>query len=116
MEETERRRTIQLAYNKEHGITPRTVTKSIEEIKEGTRIADHKQEEAPITYYTGVEQLGMVADPVLQYLDPQKKRDLIKQLGKEMEAASESLEFEKAAEIRDTIAQLEMGLDGWGEG
>jgi excinuclease ABC subunit B len=112
MEETDRRRTIQLAYNKEHGITPRTVTKSIEEIKEGTRIADHKQEETPVTYYTGVEQLGMVADPVLQYLDPQKKRDLIKQLGKEMEAASESLEFEKAAEIRDTIAQLEMGLDG----
>lgn len=109
MEETERRRVIQLAYNKEHGITPRTVTKSMDEIKQGTRIADHKPEEAQITYYSGVEQLGMVADPVLQYLEPEKKKELVKRLSKEMEEASNALEFEKAAELRDMIAQLEMG-------
>ena len=113
MEETERRREIQLAYNEDHGITPRTVVKSIDEIRRGTAIADHKdaQTEGPDNmYYSGPEQLPRAADPVVQYLTDDQKRDLIDQLRGEMVEAAENLEFERAAELRDTIEELETAL------
>ena len=61
-------------------------------------------------YYAGPEQLTRVADPVVKYLTPDQKRDLIAQLTREMEQASENLEFEKAAELRDSVAQIEATL------
>ena len=116
MDETERRREIQRAYNVEHGITPTTVIKSTEQVRLGTAIADHKAEQderkarQDVQYYAGPEQLTRVADPVVKYLTPDQKRDLIAQLTREMEAASENLEFEKAAELRDSVAQIEASL------
>ncbi len=111
IDETERRRTIQQAYNEEHGITPQTVIKSIDQIKQGTAIADHrKEDEDQPTYYAGPEQLPMVADPVVRFLTDDQKRELIAQLRKEMLEASENLAFEKAAELRDSIAQIETEL------
>ena len=113
MEETERRRVIQRAYNEEHGITPTTVTKSIDEVRRGTAIADHKADQderkakQAVTYYAGPDQLPKVADPVVKYLTDDQKRDLVAQLTREMDAAAENLEFEKAAELRDSIAQIE---------
>ena len=116
MDETERRREIQAEYNAEHGITPTTVTKSIDEVRRGTAIADHKAEQDErkakdaVTYYSGPEQLPKVADPVVKYLTDDQKRDMVAQLTREMDAAAEALEFEKAAEIRDSIAQIEADL------
>ena len=111
MDETARRREVQHAYNVEHGITPTTVRKSTDQIRQGTAIADHKSEQderkAQATYYSGPEQLKRVADPVVQYLTPDQKRDLVAQLTREMDAASANLEFEKAAELRDAVAQIE---------
>ena len=113
MEETERRREIQAAYNQEHGITPTTVTKSIAEVRSGTAIADHKADQderrakQATTYYAGPDQLPKVADPVVKYLTDDQKKDLVAQLTREMDAAAENLEFEKAAELRDSIAQIE---------
>ncbi|MBL7979515.1 MAG: excinuclease ABC subunit UvrB [Bacteroidetes Order II. Incertae sedis bacterium] len=116
MEETERRRAVQMAYNQEHGITPRTVVKSIDDIRKGTIIADHKPEQPANVYsmhhYGGPEQLRLVADPVTQYLTDNQKRDLIAQLTKEMHQAAEDLAFERAADLRDTITQLERELEG----
>jgi excinuclease ABC subunit B len=108
MDETTRRREIQLAYNEEHGITPRTVLKSRDQIMEGTVIAEEKNIEGgpQSRYYDGPDQLKKVADPVLQYLTDDQKRDLKKQLKKEMMEAASNLEFERAAELRDTIEQL----------
>ena len=114
IEETDRRRAIQQAYNAEHGITPQTVTKSLDQIRAGTAIADHKAERdvegaarrRPL-YYAGPEQLPRVADPVVKYLTDDQKRDLVRQLTAEMEEAAVNLEFEKAAELRDAIAQIE---------
>ena len=63
------------------------------------------------SYYSGPDQLKAVADPVLKYLTDDQKRDMTVQLKKEMEAAAENLKFERAAEIRDTITQLEKELD-----
>ncbi|HIG74718.1 MAG TPA: excinuclease ABC subunit UvrB [Bacteroidetes bacterium] len=113
MDETERRRAIQAEYNREHGITPTTVTKSIDEIRRGTLVADHKpepEERPKTTYYSGPEQLPKVADPVVKYLTDDQKRDLVAQLTREMDQAAANLEFEKAAELRDSIDQLEASL------
>ena len=111
MEETERRRDLQRAYNDEHGITPQTVSKSLDQIRAGTAIADHKTEKEQAgrnpLYYAGPEQLPRVADPVVKYLTPDQKRDLVAQLTAEMDEAAMNLAFEKAAELRDAIAQIE---------
>lgn len=113
IDETNRRRAIQEAYNEKHGIVPKTVVKSIEQIKEGTIIAEEKRDTGgPNTrYYSGPDQLKSVADPILKYLTADQKRDMIAQLQKEMKDASADLKFERAAEIRDTITQLEVDLD-----
>ena len=109
MEETERRRSIQMIYNTEHEIVPQTVSKSTDQIKAGTVAADHRAdaESRKTLYYSGPEQLKKVADPIVRYLTEDQKRDLVAQLGAEMEEAAINLEFEKAAELRDSIAQIE---------
>ena len=109
LDETQRRRAIQLAYNEEHGIVPRTVTKSREEIMRGTIIAEEKGEYATgpsSTRFSGADDVPVV-DPVAHLLSPEQRRDLIENLRKEMMEASESLNFERAAELRDSIRQLE---------
>ena len=112
MEETTRRREIQLAYNEEHGITPTTVYKSLEDIMRGTVIAEERADYHSDMgrYYSGPEQLGPIVDPVVQHLTDDQKRDLLKQMRKEMLEAAENLEFEKAAELRDSISQIEKQL------
>ena len=109
IEETERRRSIQIEYNEEHGIVPRTVAKSMDQIRAGTLVADHRAQanEQKTLYYSGPEQLKKVADPVVKYLTDDQKQDLVAQLTEEMEEAAMNLEFEKAAELRDSIAQIE---------
>ena len=116
MDETDRRREIQRAYNTEHGITPTTVVKSTEQVRLGTAIADHKDSQderrakESVQYYAGPDQLKRVADPVVKYLTADQKRDLVAQLTREMEEASANLEFERAAELRDSVAQIEADL------
>ena len=109
MEETERRREIQLAYNEEHGIIPKTVTKSRDEILMGTTLVDEEREEsyAGTTIYEELEQKRLVADPVAKYLTEEQRADLINNLREEMMEASKNLEYERAAELRDSILQLE---------
>lgn len=109
MAETNRRREIQLAYNEEHGITPKTVYKSHDEIMRGTIIAEEKGEfEGPSSSrYADYEKTRKVADPVAKYLTAEQRTDLIANLKAEMMEASENLDFERAAELRDSIKQLE---------
>ena len=112
MEETERRREIQEAYNKEHGIIPRTVKKSIDQIREGTAIADERHEGGgpSSNFYDGPDQLKAVADPLIKYLTADQKLDMIKQMKAEMMEAASNLDFERAAELRDTMSQMENSL------
>lgn len=90
IDETERRREKQAAYNKEHNITPRGVAKAIDE---GLRAIIPKKDDKKST-------LNLKKIPVDEY------PALIRELTAQMEFASANLEFEKAAELRDTIADI----------
>ncbi len=113
MNETERRRKIQLAWNKRRQITPETIYKSHEEIRKGTIIAEERAtyEVQPERYYSGPKQLGDVVDPVVKHLDDDQRRDLADQMRKEMRRAADALDFEKAARLRDEIEQIEALLN-----
>ena len=93
---------------------PETVSKSTAQIRAGTVVADHKvdPESRRALYYSGPEQLNKVADPVVKYLTDDQKSDLVAQLTAEMEDAAINLEFEKAAELRDSIAQIQAEIAG----
>lgn len=104
--ETNRRRAIQMAYNEEHGITPKTIWRSHEEIMEQTSIADRMTKPTKIYRIPGEERLE-VADPLLQYMS---KKELEKQLDtvkKEMEKAARELDFPLAAKLRDEMKAIE---------
>ena len=114
--ETERRRERQLEYNEKHDVTPEPIVKSPDEIRMGTAIADEKSDgdddSGSRHHYGSPEQLSSeVADPVVEYLSDDQKRDLIEQMKEEMEEAAENLEFERAAELRDSIEELEAELE-----
>src|SRR6202012_5322087 len=93
MGETNRRREIQLAYNKEHGITPQTIKKEIRDIAESMR-SEHQRT---------VDEL-LTLDARLYKDDPAA---FIKEKRRQMEEAVEQLDFETAAIIRDEILTLE---------
>lgn len=107
--ETTRRRHIQVAYNTKHGIEPRTVFKTREQIISSTTIADVRMKK-DAQYYTEDTALIQVADPLSSYLPKEKLEKLITQLRDEMKKAAKNLEFEKAAELRDEIDRLQKGL------
>ncbi|MDN4594381.1 excinuclease ABC subunit UvrB [Polycladomyces subterraneus] len=92
IDETERRRRIQIAYNEQHGITPQTVRKKVRDVIEATKVA----EDGP-TYETA-NRAGKMTK--------KERQRLIAQLEKEMKAAAKELEFERAAELRDMIIEL----------
>ncbi|MFT5144252.1 MAG: excinuclease ABC subunit B [Rhodothermales bacterium] len=111
MGETARRREIQLAYNEEHGIIPWTVTKTKEQIMQGTIIAEEKgDEKGRPSYYVGPDESAVVADPLVKYLDDDQKREMVTQVRNDMLEAAENLQFEKAAQLRDSLKQLEAAI------
>ncbi len=101
MSETARRREIQLAHNEEHGITPQSIIKSVEDIRAQTVAADAKKQEEPGASKQEiaalVEELGGL-------------QQTIEELERIMLDAAKNLEFEKAAEIRDEIEELKKGM------
>jgi excinuclease ABC subunit B len=99
--ETNRRRVLQLKYNEEHYISPKTIYKSMEEIMSSTSIADVRKREEKETF-----SFSKVAEPVLKYMNADQKRDLIEQLSEQMYQAAKDLEFEKAAALRDEVNKL----------
>jgi excinuclease ABC subunit B len=102
MDETERRRNKQIAFNTEHGIVPRGVIKRIKDIIDGVYDADASRQELK------------AAQTVAEYkvLDEKALTKRIKKLEKEMLDAAKNLEFEKAAELRDQLKQLKQVLFG----
>ncbi|MUV39078.1 UvrABC system protein [Lentibacillus sp. JNUCC-1] len=93
IDETSRRREIQQAYNEEHGITPKTIKKDVRDVIRATIAA--KDED------TGTEKTAS-----LSKLAKKDKQKVIEQMETEMKEAAKSLDFEKAAELRDVIFEL----------
>ncbi|MFD1206762.1 MULTISPECIES: excinuclease ABC subunit UvrB [Sporosarcina] len=93
IEETKRRREIQEAYNKKHGITPTTIKKEIRDVIRATQVA-----EETVTYIEKVTK-G-------KSLSKEEKAKLLATLDQEMKEAAKALDFERAAELRDTILSL----------
>ncbi|MDB5034808.1 MAG: uvrB [Chlorobi bacterium] len=106
IDESGRRRELQIVYNTEHGIVPTTVRKSRESIMGSTAIADvkaHRDQKRK-----DAEKKSMsVEEPVLKYMTTEQKKDLIEHLRDEMKRAAKELEYERAAELRDEIGRLE---------
>jgi len=102
MDETSRRRIKQLAYNTEHGITPRGVVKRIKDIIDGVYDADASRQE--------LKAAQIVAE--YKVLDEKSLTKKIKKLEKDMADAAKNLEFEKAAELRDQLRDLKQLLFG----
>jgi excinuclease ABC subunit B len=101
LDETDRRRAIQLAYNQEHGITPESIRKNIGELLSSVYEAD----------YVAVPEMGPTPEERFRTVDDLEKE--IKVLEKQMREAAKALEFEKAAQLRDRLKQLrasEFGL------
>jgi excinuclease ABC subunit B len=99
IEETRRRREIQVAFNHEHGITPRTIAKSVDQVRFSTRVADARTPDR--------EDKGRrVAEPAATYASEMDTAALIEVLEKEMKEAAANLDFEAAAQLRDQLFEL----------
>jgi excinuclease ABC subunit B len=105
IDETDRRRKIQLDYNTANGITPRTVLKSKESILGQTKVADSKR--STRNYYVENEEITLAADPVVAYLSKDELLKMSDRTRKAMEKAAKELEFIEAAKLRDEYMALQ---------
>jgi excinuclease ABC subunit B len=96
IDETNRRRKIQMEYNKKHGITPKTVIKGVRDVIEATHVAEEEQK---------------YRRKKVKTYDPEIIKSTIEQLEKEMKEAAIELQFEKAAKLRDVIFELKKQLE-----
>jgi len=99
LDETNRRREIQIAHNQDHGITPETIQKSIQQIEFSTRVAD-----------AGEKRVARVSEPKQSYADEVNTEEFIKILEQEMTEAAEAMDFERAALLRDQIFDLKAAV------
>jgi excinuclease ABC subunit B len=93
IQETNRRRAIQVQYNADHGITPTSIQKAVRDVIEATRAAEKGE-----TYRVSSEKV--------KSMDRRERQELVAHLEKEMKDAARQLQFERAAELRDIIFDL----------
>lgn len=104
IDETNRRRSIQMEYNEEHGITPISVKKDKESILRQTNVADKKK--GPKKYYMEEEQ-SIAADPVVSYMSVEELNKLSGETKRKMEKAAKDLDFMEAARLRDEMLEID---------
>ncbi len=109
IDETNRRRSIQMEYNLKHGITPRTVTKSREEILGQTSILDVRGAKDDNAYIEP-DKPSIAADPLIQYMDRDQIEKLIVETERKMKTAAKELDFITAAQYRDELFALKKKL------
>jgi len=107
--ETNRRRQKQMAYNEVNNITPTQINKSMQEILGQTAVADVKGKTQ--RSYIERENIDMAADPVIQYMPKEKLLKLIARTRKSMEVAVKELDFLEAARLRDELFSLDKLLE-----
>lgn len=109
IDETNRRRKIQLDYNLANNITPKTVVKSKESILGQTKVADSKT--AAKKYYVESEETSLAADPVVAYLSKAELQKMAERTRKAMEKAAKELEFMEAAKLRDEYMAIQRMIE-----
>lgn len=108
IDETNRRREKQIAYNADHGIVPKTVGKTREAIIEQTSVVDFKGGvQQP---YLESDEVSIAADPIVQYMSKADLKKAIDNTKKEMLAAAKDMDFLQAAKLRDEMFALEKML------
>ena len=109
IDETNRRREKQIAYNTAHGVTPTTVRKNKDEILKQTSVADAKPEN--VHYYVEPEEFNLAADPVIQYMSKEQLKKAADETQKRMQKASKNMDFMEAARLRDELFALQKELE-----
>lgn len=108
IDETNRRRTKQMAYNEEHGIVPRTVSKSREEIINQGSILDIRGGKTDV--YVEPEKPSIAADPIVGYMTREQLEKLMAETERKMKKAAKELDFISAAQFRDELFALKEKL------
>jgi excinuclease ABC subunit B len=106
IDETARRRALQIKYNEDHGLVPTALKKSKEKILESTKVADG---DPSVRYakYENSQDLPLAADPVVAYMTIEQLEKSITFTRKQMEKAAKELDFIEAARLRDELFALE---------
>ncbi|TAF73972.1 MAG: excinuclease ABC subunit UvrB [Bacteroidetes bacterium] len=110
IDETNRRRAVQIEYNRVHNITPKTIIKSKDAVMAQTQAADSKRD-AKNYYSTEEVAANIAADPIVQYMGKKELEKLANKTKKEMENAAKDMEFIQAARLRDEWLALKKLLD-----
>ena len=103
IDETKRRREIQIAYNRKHGITPKTIIKPIQETISSTTKTEDIGKEADSTEFTTKDFAKLTRDD---------QTKMVEELTEQMRTAAKRLDFEQAATLRDTIMELKAQMTG----
>ena len=108
MDETNRRREKQLAYNEKYGITPKALKK-----KQSNMLQAHKihREDPRKSYAAKDSDYSIAADPVIQYMSKAQLQKAINKSKKEMEGAAKDMNFSEAARLRDEMFDLQKWLE-----
>ena len=112
IDETDRRREKQMKYNLEHGITPKTIKKSVQEIMLQGSVLDIKGFDSDKEYATGDYQLPIAAEADVEYRSIAQLDKIINQTKKAMEKAAKDLDFMEAARLRDELFRFQKEKEG----
>jgi excinuclease ABC subunit B len=104
IDETERRREKQIAYNTKHGLVPKPINKSTDSVLSGNKNRDSRFNAHA---YTESENVSIAADPVIQYMSKEELKKTLQATKKQMETAAKALDFMEAAKLRDEMYAIE---------